>query len=81
MAILHRFYCIFTAEIITYYLATHCMLAHNESRQHLMIKRYEEAVKMLPDTEATPLERFIADKSMRDDTCKFSFKLYLSKLT
>ena len=48
------------------------MLAHNEARQNMMIRKYEEAVKLLPDTESSGLERFIADKSMRDDTCKFS---------
>ena len=60
----------FSAEIITYYLATHCMLAHNEAKQNIMIRKYEEAVKLLPEMETAGLERFTADKSMREDCCK-----------
>ena len=47
------------------------MLAHNEARQNLMIKKYEEAVKLLPEGESSGLERFTADKSMREESCKF----------
>lgn len=64
-------YFIIVAEVISYYLATHCMLAHNEARQNLMIKKYEEAVKLLPKEENHDgLERFTTDHSLPDDYCK-----------
>lgn len=48
------------------------MLAHNEARQNMMIKKYEEAVKLLPEEEAHgKLERFSTDQSLPDDYCKF----------
>ena len=65
------------AEVITYYLATHCMLAHNEARQNMMIRRYEEAIKFLPEEEAAEkLERFTTDQSLPDDYCKILSNIY-----
>lgn len=67
--------CCLTAEVITYYLATHCMLAHNETRQNIMIRKYEEAIKLLPPEESHDrLERFTTDQSLPDDYCTFPFK-------
>lgn len=37
-----------TAEVILYYLATHCMLAHNEARQTAMVNMYNTAIQYLP---------------------------------
>ncbi|XP_045174747.2 leucine-rich repeat-containing protein 14-like [Mercenaria mercenaria] len=68
-----------TAEVISYYLATHCMLAHNEARQNLMIKKYEEAIKLLPEEEAhDKLERFTTDQSLPDDYFAVKLDLFVS---
>lgn len=68
-----------TAEVITYYLATHCMLAHNEARQNMMIRKYEEAVKLLPPEEAhDKLERFSTDQSLPDDYFAVKLDIFIT---
>ncbi|XP_052269411.1 leucine-rich repeat-containing protein 14-like isoform X2 [Dreissena polymorpha] len=67
-----------TAEVITYYLATHCMLAHNEARQNMMIRKYEEAVKLLPENEACARERFTTDQSLPDDNFVVKLDVFIS---
>lgn len=68
-----------TAEVITYYLATHCMLAHNEARQNMMIRKYEEAVKLLPAEEAhDKLERFTTDQSLPDDFFAVKLDIFIT---
>lgn len=68
-----------TAEVISYYLATHCMLAHNEARQNMMIKKYEEAVKLLPEDEANgKLERFTTDHSLPEDYFAVKLDVFIS---
>ncbi|KAL4237599.1 hypothetical protein ACF0H5_002313 [Mactra antiquata] len=68
-----------TAEVITYYLATHCMLAHNEARQNLMIRKYEEAIQLLPPEEAhSRLERFTTDQSLPDDYFHVKLDVFIS---
>ncbi|XP_048764168.2 leucine-rich repeat-containing protein 14-like [Ostrea edulis] len=42
-----------TAEVILYYLATHCMLAHNEARQTAMVNMYNTAIQYLPTNRAS----------------------------
>ena len=60
----------FTAEVVLFYLATHCMLAHNEARQNYMVEKYEEAVKLLPEMGEREQKVFKADCSLPNDTCK-----------
>lgn len=57
----------FTAEVILYYLATHCMLAHNEARQTAMVNMYNTAIQYLP-TNRTSMH---ADNCLPESVCKF----------
>lgn len=49
-----------TAEVIVYFLATHCMLAHNEVRHNTIISMYNQAVQqagsILPDSPLETME-------------------------
>lgn len=57
----------FTAEVILYYLATHCMLAHNEARQTAMVNMYNTAIQYLP-TNRTSMH---AENCLPESVCKF----------
>lgn len=70
-----------TAEVITAYLATHCMLAFNEARQSVMIKKYEAAVKQLSEVEQQEhdsIQQFTADQSIREDFFVVKFDAFLT---
>ena len=60
------FFLAFTAEVILYYLATHCMLAHNEARQTAMVNMYNTAIQYLPTSRAS----MHADNSLPESVCK-----------
>ncbi|XP_060071356.1 leucine-rich repeat-containing protein 14-like [Ylistrum balloti] len=60
-----------TAEVILFYLATHCMLAHNEARQTVMVDMYNRVVTLLPDqTESadTSHQLMTADTTIPDSS-------------
>ncbi|XP_033736693.1 LOW QUALITY PROTEIN: leucine-rich repeat-containing protein 14-like [Pecten maximus] len=60
-----------TAEVILFYLATHCMLAHNEARQTVMVNMYNRVVNLLPDqtqsNESSP-QLMTADTTIPDSS-------------
>ncbi|KAK3601809.1 hypothetical protein CHS0354_041726 [Potamilus streckersoni] len=61
-----------TAEVIALYLATHCMLVHNEAQQKSMISMYNDTQQKISQhcSEASGQEyqRFEVDQTFPDDT-------------
>lgn len=58
-----------TAEVILFYLATHCMLAHNEARQTVMVDMYNRVVTLMPnlsEPSGTPSYLMTADSCLPD---------------
>ncbi|WAR19426.1 LRC14-like protein [Mya arenaria] len=53
--------------------------AHNEARQNMMIRKYEEAIKLLPEEESNgKLERFTTDQSLPDDHFAVKLDVFIS---
>ncbi|XP_069124209.1 leucine-rich repeat-containing protein 14-like [Argopecten irradians] len=70
-----------TAEVILFYLATHCMLAHNESRQTVMVDMYNRVVNLLPDqTESTDTsyQLMTADTTIPDSSFTVKMDAYVA---
>ncbi|OWF47983.1 leucine-rich repeat-containing protein 14-like [Mizuhopecten yessoensis] len=60
-----------TAEVILFYLATHCMLAHNEARQTVMVDMYNRVVTLLPDqteSDKSSYQLMTADTTIPDSS-------------
>ena len=66
------------AEVIVYFLATHCMLAHNEVRHETIRNMYEQAVQQAGSDDVgndlEPLEPM--EHSLPQDCCESSLILF-----
>ena len=58
-----------SAEVILYYLATHCMLSYNEARQTVMVDMYNRAVQLLP--QPVPDRLVVADQFLPERASMF----------
>jgi hypothetical protein len=65
---------ILSAEVILYYIATHCMLSYNEARQTVMVDMYNRAVQLLP--QPTPDRLVVADQFLPESSSKLIKNVY-----
>ena len=65
----------FLAEVILMYISSHCLLAHNEAKQNVMVSMYNRMVALLPEdhrtrTDSSP-QLITPDNQLSETSCKY----------